>query len=98
MDWGRAKCQGLDPGIFFPQPPRTGGKTSPDKEKRTIEAAQYEVARKFCRSADGNDECPIRKECLEYAIANRQDYGVWGGYTEEGRRNLIRRRRRATAA
>ncbi|MEQ7847745.1 WhiB family transcriptional regulator [Nocardioides kribbensis] len=23
--------------------------------------------------------CPIRVACLEYAIANREEHGVWGG-------------------
>ncbi len=24
-------------------------------------------------------ECPVRQSCLEYALANRIDHGVWGG-------------------
>jgi WhiB family transcriptional regulator, redox-sensing transcriptional regulator len=31
--------------------------------------------------------CPVRKECLDYAIASDSS-GVWGGLTEEERRNL----------
>ncbi len=43
--------------------------------------------------------CPVREECLEFALATRQDDGVWGGLTETERRRLRRRRReRARAA
>jgi WhiB family redox-sensing transcriptional regulator len=37
--------------------------------------------------------CPVREECLEFALITRQDDGVWGGLTETQRRRLRRRRR-----
>jgi WhiB family redox-sensing transcriptional regulator len=37
--------------------------------------------------------CPVRDACLEWAIATRQDEGVWGGMTGVERRRLRRRRR-----
>jgi len=39
------------------------------------------------------DECPVRVPCLEYALANRVDHGVWGGTSERERRRILRRRR-----
>ncbi len=39
--------------------------------------------------------CPVREDCLEYALANRQDEGIWGGLTGGERRRLRRRRRDA---
>jgi WhiB family transcriptional regulator, redox-sensing transcriptional regulator len=30
--------------------------------------------------------CPVRRECLQFALATRQSYGVWGGMTERERR------------
>ena len=39
-------------------------------------------------------ECPVRQPCLEYAIANREKDGVWGGATERERRRIIRQRRK----
>ncbi len=36
--------------------------------------------------------CPVREQCLEFALATRQDDGVWGGLTETERRRLRRRR------
>ncbi len=38
--------------------------------------------------------CPVRAECLEFAVQTVQDHGVWGGLSEEERRNLRRARRR----
>jgi WhiB family redox-sensing transcriptional regulator len=35
--------------------------------------------------------CPVQSECLDYALANRQEQGIWGGLTDEERR-LLRRR------
>lgn len=37
--------------------------------------------------------CPVRVECLEYALANRIDHGVWGGASERERLRILRRRR-----
>ncbi len=39
--------------------------------------------------------CPVREECLEFALASRQDDGVWGGLDEHERRRLRRRRQEA---
>jgi WhiB family redox-sensing transcriptional regulator len=38
--------------------------------------------------------CPVQGECLEFAVQTVQDHGVWGGLSEEERRNLRRARRR----
>lgn len=35
--------------------------------------------------------CPVQLECLDYAIAARETYGVWGGRSERQRRILLRR-------
>jgi WhiB family transcriptional regulator, redox-sensing transcriptional regulator len=40
-------------------------------------------------------ECPVRQPCLEYALANRERDGVWGGATERERRRIIRQRRKS---
>lgn len=34
--------------------------------------------------------CPVRAECLEYALANDERFGVWGGMSERERRRLRR--------
>ena len=43
-------------------------------------------------------ECPVRAECLEWALDTCQDAGVWGGMGEEQRREIRRARRRVAAA
>ena len=51
---------------------------------------QTNLAKAICR------ECPVQTQCLEFALRTTQDYGVWGGRTEDERR-AIRRSRRAAA-
>lgn len=35
--------------------------------------------------------CPVQPECLEYAVANFERFGIWGGLTERERRGIKRR-------
>lgn len=30
--------------------------------------------------------CPVRAQCLAFALGTRQEYGVWGGMSEQERR------------
>jgi WhiB family transcriptional regulator, redox-sensing transcriptional regulator len=32
--------------------------------------------------------CPVRRECLQFALATRQSHGVWGGMSEGERRTV----------
>ena len=32
--------------------------------------------------------CEVRVECLEYALANDERFGIWGGLSERERRRL----------
>jgi WhiB family transcriptional regulator, redox-sensing transcriptional regulator len=43
------------------------------------------AARKVCAN------CPVRLDCLEYAI-DADEVGIWGGLDQEERRNLQRER------
>lgn len=36
-------------------------------------------------------ECPVKVDCLDYALETNQDSGIWGGTSEEERRTLRRR-------
>jgi len=49
---------------------------------------QIDQARQVC------EQCIVRSECLDFALATNQDSGVWGGLSEEERR-IIRRQRAA---
>lgn len=46
-----------------------------------------DIARRICA------ECPVKSPCLEYALSNHIDHGVWGGASERERRRIARRRR-----
>ena len=39
-------------------------------------------AKKVCLS------CEVRSDCLEYALANDERFGIWGGLSERERRRL----------
>jgi WhiB family redox-sensing transcriptional regulator len=46
-----------------------------------------EIARRIC------SDCPMRARCLEYALENNIQHGVWGGASERERRRIAVRRR-----
>lgn len=46
-----------------------------------------EIARRICAT------CPVKVVCLEYALEQRVDHGVWGGASERERRRILKRRR-----
>jgi WhiB family redox-sensing transcriptional regulator len=50
-----------------------------------------DVARRICAN------CPVKSPCLEYALHNGVDHGVWGGTSERERRRIARQRRLARA-
>ena len=35
--------------------------------------------------------CTVRSQCLEYALANDERFGIWGGLSERERRRLRKR-------
>ena len=39
--------------------------------------------------------CEVRGQCLEYALANGEKFGIWGGLSERERRRLRRQRAQA---
>lgn len=51
-----------------------------------------EVAKRVC------SDCPMRVQCLEYALDNRIDHGVWGGTSERERRRILKARAERRAA
>lgn len=42
--------------------------------------------------------CIVREDCLEYALANGEKFGIWGGMSERERRRIRRQRALARAA
>ena len=43
-------------------------------------------AKRLCKS------CPVRQQCLDYALQNNEAYGIWGGLSANQRANLRRER------
>jgi len=56
------------------------------------EGVGVQIAQQICA------DCPVRASCLEYALDNRVDHGVWGGSSERQRRRLLRQRRLARSS
>lgn len=79
FDWMvRGLCRYVeDPNIFFPEGGSgRGGQMQADQDK----------AIEVCH------RCPVEKDCLEFALSTRQDFGVWGGCTERERTRIRKNR------
>jgi WhiB family redox-sensing transcriptional regulator len=49
-----------------------------------VGAVEHRNAKRICA------RCPVRGECLAYAMDGGIDYGIWGGLTERERRRFRR--------
>ena len=85
---GRRSDQG-DPNGHQPDGTR---ELPPNPDIFPSDGVGVEVANRICEG------CPVQERCLEYALRNRIDHGVWGGCSERQRRRILRARRLATAA
>ena len=47
-------------------------------------AIEHKEAKRICR------DCPVRLDCLQYAMETPVDHGIWGGLTERERRRFRR--------
>ncbi len=54
--------------------------------------ASTREAKEVCRG------CVVREDCLEYALANGEKFGIWGGMSERERRRIRRQRALARLA
>lgn len=73
-DWQRlGLCRGRDSAQFF----------HPDGERGASRGRREAAAKQLCRA------CPVRAECAAHALATREPYGVWGGFTEAERLRLL---------
>lgn len=71
-----AACAGMDTDLFFPREniggPQQGRGVAGERER-------IRQAMMVCR------QCPVRQDCLEYAI-NLDCVGIWGGMDTRARR------------
>lgn len=78
-DWVKdAACRDADPDIFFEHNGHADG------------AISVTEAKGYCNGNEYVEECPVRVQCLEYAMVANERYGVWGGLDEAERRSLKR--------
>lgn len=74
-----AKCVGLDTQAFYPV-----------RDKDTYTGiAKY--SKGVCKGKDGKAPCPVRKQCLLYAILLNEEHGIWGTCSHR-ERNAIERK------
>lgn len=78
----RAACHNADVNLFFP--PR-------DKALYRVVADQ---AKEFCFGKDGESPCPVRAQCLWYAVDSDEVHGIWGGMSHRERNALVRKWRK----
>jgi WhiB family redox-sensing transcriptional regulator len=69
-----ALCRGNHSYLFFP----------PSTVERKDERERREQKAKAICSV-----CPVNPDCLEFAMAIREPYGIWGGLTESDRRQVL---------
>lgn len=70
-------CRGNHSYLFFP----------PSTVERKEERERREHKAKAICSV-----CPVKAECLEFALEIREPYGIWGALTETERRQVLARR------
>lgn len=77
-----AACRGANLQLFF----------DPEGESPKPRAQRESAAKAVCAW------CPVRRECLLFALETPERYGIWGGLTARERTSLKRRRRIAHRA
>ena len=81
-DWQmQAACRGEDSAVFF----------HPEGERGSTRRRRAANAKAICAT------CPVLEQCRQHALAAQEPYGIWGGMTEEERREEIQRTRRRSA-
>ena len=76
----RAACRGQDINLFF---------DLNDRNTRRNDT----IALGFCNGNVEREPCPVREQCLEFALSFSQEYdmyGIYGGLTGAQRRRLRR--------
>jgi WhiB family redox-sensing transcriptional regulator len=73
-DWQlRAACRGSDTALFY----------HPENERGPSRLRRERRAKAVCA------RCPVTENCLRWALATREPYGVWGGLSPEEREALL---------
>lgn len=92
----QAKCNGMNPDYFFPVVRGADGLPIINyKGAEKPDLAGVDRAKKFCRGEldEFDQPCPVRVQCLHWAILKGQWEGVFGGMVERERRRYARIKR-----
>jgi WhiB family redox-sensing transcriptional regulator len=79
----QAACRGVDPELFYP----VG-----DVGRPVLDDGVTPIERETIKAKAVCARCDVRQECLDYAILNGEEYGVWGGLTYPERKKVARAR------
>ncbi|CCM62230.1 MULTISPECIES: WhiB family transcriptional regulator [Candidatus Neomicrothrix] len=72
----QAACRGPQSEVFFP----------PSQSERKHDRLERERrAKAICGI------CPVRSDCLSYAMEIRESHGIWGGLSESERKSMMER-------
>jgi WhiB family transcriptional regulator, redox-sensing transcriptional regulator len=65
----RARCRDVDPELFF----------QADRERSSVRRRRERRAQEVCA------QCPVIRECRDFALNSREGFGIWGGMSEGDR-------------
>ena len=76
-DWQtHAACRGTDTANFY----------HPENERGPSRTRRESRAKDVCSG------CPVIENCLQWALAVREPYGVWGGLSADEREAMLTRK------
>lgn len=87
LDTSTAACKGI---AYRPQHDPERDQFFPERGTAQITARD---AKLICNGTDTQPECPMRDACLEYALARKERFGIWGGRSERERARIAKQRR-----
>lgn len=76
-DWERrALCAQVGGDLWFPN------REAPDTDTDQLPGVSVKAAKEVCA------KCPVRRPCLDAALANHERWGVWGALTPRERQHV----------
>ncbi|MEU4229440.1 WhiB family transcriptional regulator [Nonomuraea sp. NPDC026600] len=79
--WHFSACDDEDADLFYADTDLTD-----DGDGGVFLLAGEDLAKAICAN------CPVREECLRWALHHKEHWGVWGGLNPRERRDLTRRK------